>query len=138
MQIAEVPQEQVPAVWPHIEGLVDMLEAKTHGEHTHISLAKELSNGHRLWIAYDEDRDRAIGFTTTFMVQDGSDRMIGIMLAGVGETGKGSEWVQPMRDTIKDYFREQGCYKYSFIGPRAWGKFFPDMKFKRAVFEGDL
>ena len=134
-QIAEVPKEHMLAVWPHIEPLVDLMEAKTDGEQTAASIARDIENGHKLWLAYDKEKDRAIAITTTFITADGSGRKIGVMLTGSGETGKASEWVRPMKETIYNHFREEGCHKVTMIGPRAWGKFFPEMKMRRALFE---
>ena len=136
LMIAPIPLESLGDVWPHVEHLAERLEQKTDGEHTRMSLlASVLEKGHQLWVCYDDEEKKPLSILTTFIAEDGSQRKIGVMLACGGEVGRIKDWAEALRSTVREYFREQGCHKSTFIGPYAWKKFFPDMRTSRTLFE---
>ena len=93
---------------------------------------RQLQNGHRLWVAQNDDGE-PVSFVTTFITPDGSGRNVGVMLAGVGEKGKIDDWRDAMEGAIANWFSEQGCHQVGVCRPARLGKAFPAIPREKLV-----
>ena len=104
MKVIAVLEQDIPKVWPQIEGYIEEAASYTNGKYEADDILEALYKGRVLWIAFDESGIK--GAVVTCLNQYPRKRYLFLEFCGGTD---GYTWKSDMLRTLQSWARDTEC-----------------------------
>ena len=131
MRLAPIPPEDIPGLWPEIEGYIGKMAEKYPDDWpAEVQVEKALAGILRLWLVVDDEARKHFAMVgTRITIAPSGKRFMEVATTGGVEHQK---WVH-LKGTLEADARMQGCQWIEIRGREGWKKYMPDYAVRKDV-----